>query len=136
MDANRERGATPLRTGESMSGADGGRLVGRGTAVWDGDPYVGTVREVTSSRDALDLLDNPVDDLVVLCHSGGATSLAPLFGDIRGVICTTGSEGAHLAILSRDFGIPCIVGAELSEADLDGKRVRLEADGTVVVLDD
>jgi phosphohistidine swiveling domain-containing protein len=136
MDANREWGATPLRTGEGMSAGDGGRAVGQGKAIWDGEPYVGTVREVATSADALDLLDNPLDDLIVLCHSGGATSLAPLFGDIRGVICTTGSEGAHLAILSRDFGIPCIVGADLGGAELDGRRVRLEADGTVVVLDD
>jgi signal transduction protein with GAF and PtsI domain len=119
-----------------MNAEAGGREVGRGTAVWDGDPYVGTLREVRSAEDALDLLENEVEDLIVLTHTGGATSLAPLFGDIGGIVCTTGSEGAHLAILSRDFGIPCIVAAVLTETELDGRRVRLEPSGAVLVLDD
>jgi signal transduction protein with GAF and PtsI domain len=111
------------------------RLAGKGMAMWSGEPHEGTVQEVRTAQDVLALLEDTPEDLVVLMHTAGATTLAPLFGDITGIVCTTGTEGSHVAILSRDFGIPCIVGAELTDADLDGRRIRMEASGEVSVLD-
>jgi phosphohistidine swiveling domain-containing protein len=119
-----------------MSAEPQARQVGQGIPTWDGEPYEGTMREVRSAADTIDLIENPVEDLVILTHSAGATSLAPLFGSIGAIVCTTGSEGCHLAILSRDFGMPCIVGVALDADDLDGRHVRLEPSGTVLVLGD
>jgi phosphohistidine swiveling domain-containing protein len=39
---------------------------------------------------------------------------------------------SHLAIVSREFGLPCIVGAEIDDpAAANGKRVELGEDGTI-----
>jgi signal transduction protein with GAF and PtsI domain len=108
--------------------------VGKGTPTWSGEPQDGTVREVRTADDVLALLENPPEDLIVLMHTAGATTLSPLFGDITGIVCTTGTEGSHVAILSRDFGIPCIVGAELTVRDLDGRRIRMQPSGEVSLL--
>jgi signal transduction protein with GAF and PtsI domain len=108
--------------------------VGRGTPTWTGEPHEGTVREVRTADDVLALLDGAPEDLVVLMHTAGATTLSPLFGDITGIVCTTGTVGSHVAILSRDFGIPCIVGAQLTVSDLDGRRIRMEPTGEVSLL--
>lgn len=108
--------------------------VGKGFATWSGSTLEGVVREVRAPGDVLELLGDTPPDLIVLMHTAGATTLSPLFGDIAGIVCTTGTEGSHVAILSRDFGIPCIVGTELSEPDLDGKRVRMEPSGEVFLV--
>jgi signal transduction protein with GAF and PtsI domain len=108
---------------------------GRGSATWSGEPLEGTVREVRTADDVLRLLDDAPDDLIVLLHTAGATTLSPLFADIRGIVCTTGTQGSHVAILSRDFGIPCIVGAQLDVPALDGRRIRMEPSGEVSLLD-
>jgi len=105
---------------------------GSGTPAWNGDPVAGTAYEVNTADDILDLLDDTPEDLVVLMHTAGATTLAPLFGDIKGIICTTGNLGSHVAILSREFGTQCILGAVLN-ADLHGQRVRLDSSGDIFV---
>jgi signal transduction protein with GAF and PtsI domain len=119
-----------------MSEATGSaRVVGKGNPMWDGDALDGTVREVRTPTDVLDLLDDTPEDLIVLMHTAGATTLSPLFGDIAGLICTTGTEGSHVAILSRDFGIPCMVGTQLDGVELDGRRVRMAPTGEISILD-
>jgi phosphoenolpyruvate-protein kinase (PTS system EI component) len=51
---------------------------------------------------------------------------------MRGVICRSGGLTSHLLIVSREFGIPCLMGAELGEGEsLEGARVRIDGDGTV-----
>jgi signal transduction protein with GAF and PtsI domain len=112
-----------------------GAAVGRGQATWSGDPLEGVVREVVQPSDVLDLLADLPPGVIVLMHTAGATTLSPLFGDIAGIVCTTGTEGSHVAILSRDFGIPCIVGASLDDADLNGARIRMEQSGEIFKLD-
>jgi phosphoenolpyruvate-protein kinase (PTS system EI component) len=39
--------------------------------------------------------------------------------------------GAHIAILSREFGVPCLVATELTGGDIVGKRVRIDGSGDV-----
>ena len=56
----------------------------------------------------------------------------PLLGRVRGLICTSGGVTSHVAILSREFGLACVMGAELEELDaLDGARVEIGTDGTI-----
>ncbi len=53
--------------------------------------------------------------------------LAGVMGTVAAVIAATGSATGHMATVAREFGVPCLVGAE-------GPSVRL-ADGQVVTLD-
>ncbi|MFT4128108.1 MAG: PEP-utilizing enzyme [Gordonia sp. (in: high G+C Gram-positive bacteria)] len=103
---------------------------GHGERVSGTASVTGTVVEIRTTEDVLPLFDHCPDALIVLLHTSGGTILSPLFSDINGVISTVGSTGSHVAILSREFGIPCVMGAELTE-ELNGKVVRIDADGTV-----
>lgn len=106
---------------------------GKGQSVSGDTPVTGTVVQVRTTEDVLALLEDAPDDMVVLMHTSGGTILSPLFADIRGVLCTVGSKGSHVAILSREFGVPCIVAAELSVPDLAGRTVRLQPNGEIHV---
>lgn len=53
-----------------------------------------------------DLPDEPV---IIVCASADA-DIAPLLPYAQGVLCERGSELSHIAILSRECGIPCVVG--------------------------
>lgn len=107
---------------------------GQGQPMWQGDALEGTVREVRTPQDVIALLQEAPEDLIILMHTAGATTLSPLFSDIRGLICTTGTGGSHVAILAREFGIPCTVGTALEREDLDGSRVRMDPSGAVELL--
>ncbi len=39
--------------------------------------------------------------------------------DLNGIVCTTGGAGSHLAIVSREFDIPCIMALELKTKDIN-----------------
>lgn len=106
---------TPIGNGQSASGSA---------------PVFGTVIEIKTTEDVLPLFDDCPEDLIVLLHTSGGTILSPLFSDINGVISTVGSNGSHVAILSREFGIPCVMGAEL-DGDISGCRVRVDPDGSI-----
>jgi phosphohistidine swiveling domain-containing protein len=109
-------------------------LAGKGVATWEGDGAEGTVVDVSTPDDVLALMDMDLADVIILIHTAGASMLAPLFSDLIGIICTTGGLGAHVAILSREFGVPCVVSAELDAAAITGKRVRIDSSGEVFLL--
>ncbi|GAA4387374.1 PEP-utilizing enzyme [Tsukamurella soli] len=106
---------------------------GSGDFVSGTEPVEGTVVEISTTEDVLPLFDDCPSDLIVLLHTSGGTILSPLFSDIKGVISTVGGKGSHVAILSREFGIPCVMGTELSGEGLHGRHVRIETDGSVQV---
>lgn len=119
-----------------MSATETWRRAGEGTAVWSGEPVDGVVREVRTTEDVIALLNDVPPDLIVLMHTAGATILAPLFSDIKGIVCTAGNVGSHVAILAREFGVPCLVGTRLAVDDLAGRHVRLDPAGAVEVRDE
>lgn len=106
---------------------------GKGLAVWEGEPVEGRVVEVKTVEDVLSLMDDTPDDMIVLTYSASATILSPLYDVARGIICTAGTVGSHVAIISREYGLPCIVGAALEQRSLVGARVRLEPRGEIFV---
>jgi phosphohistidine swiveling domain-containing protein len=115
----------------------GWKQIGGGVATQFGDPVEAELREVNGPTDVLDVLDL-VDTPewvppVILIHEAGGTTLGPLLGKIVGVVSTTGTIGAHIALLAKEYGCPCIVGARLDDAIEDRRRVRLVADGSIWV---
>ena len=86
----------------------------------------GTVKEIRSSGDSLDLCEEDSQNLIVLLKTAGVTIITPILSMIKGIICTSGGTSSHLAIISREYRIPCIMATKLSyHDDLDGKDVRL-----------
>jgi phosphoenolpyruvate-protein kinase (PTS system EI component) len=54
------------------------------------------------------------------------TFLSPILPDLRGIVCTAGSRESHLAILSRESDVPCVLAAKLSGTVADGDTVVLD----------
>ncbi len=59
--------------------------------------------------------------------------LAGVMGTVAAVIAATGSATGHMATVAREFGVPCLVGAEGAAEQLtDGRVVTLDADARIV----
>ena len=75
----------------------------------------GTARYVRTSDKVLEYLTAgvPADTIAIVDDSGG-TLTAPILEKFKAVICAGGTTRSHLAILTREYGIPCLMNARLS----------------------
>lgn len=87
---------------------------------------VGIARYVRSSDQVLRLLTDgvPQDTIAIIDDSGG-TLTAPILEGFKGVICAGGTVRSHLGILTREYGIPCLMNAKISGI-LDGDRIEMQ----------
>ncbi len=108
------------------------RRIGQGN-VTSGAGCSGTVRVADEVADVLRLMQLDLTDAVLLTHSASATAVTPLFPRLRGVMCTTGGATSHLAIVAREFNLPCLMGAQFAEPsiDLDGRALSFDAHGGI-----
>jgi phosphoenolpyruvate-protein kinase (PTS system EI component) len=105
-----------------------GKVASEGTAV-------GVLTPVRSVSEVLELLKGDVSEAILFTEHASVTSVVPILPRVRGVICQGGGVTSHIAIISRQFSLPCIVAAQLSiaVADAEGLRVAIEDDGRVVL---
>ncbi|HLD31700.1 MAG TPA: PEP-utilizing enzyme [Patescibacteria group bacterium] len=60
--------------------------------------------------------------------------LAPAISEALAIVCETGGLTSHSAIIAREFGIPCLVGAKgVLAAFVDGQTVEIK-DGTIYAV--
>jgi len=87
---------------------------------------VGIARYIRSSERVLELLTSgvPVETVAIIDDSGG-TLTAPILEEFKGVICAGGTVRSHLGILTREYGIPCLMNAKVSGIK-EGDRVEIE----------
>ena len=80
------------------------------------------------------LLDPDLEEAILLVNSPSATAIVPLLSKVKGVVCADGGMTSHLAIVSREFGLPCVMAADVhSLGDLDGRRLTVSAEGEIDV---
>jgi phosphohistidine swiveling domain-containing protein len=103
-----------------------GTAVGRGTPSYRFAPTTGRIKHFDSPADVIGSINDDLESTIALVKSGGTTFLSPILGRLGGIVALDGTLRSHLAIVSREFEVPCLVGASL-DAEL--------ADGTTVVLD-
>lgn len=107
--------------------AQGRELRGAGdNVVTRPENRVGIARYVRTSDKVLEYLTNgvPADTIAIVDDSGG-TLTAPVLEQFRGVLCAGGTTRSHLAILTREYGIPCFMNVRLSGIR-DGERIEME----------
>ena len=101
---------------------------GLATAELSGHPasggvVVGTARVVRSARE----IDQIRAGEVLVC-GGTTTEWTPSFGIVAAAVTDTGGSLAHTAIISREYGIPCVVGTAVATSTIrTGDRVRVDA---------
>jgi len=101
--------------------------IGRGVPAFDFGTTTGTLKRFSSPQDVVASIDMDLGNTIAFVESGGTTFLSPILGRLAGVICRDGTLRSHLAIVSREFEVPCIVGAEMAEVPPDGTTVILQS---------
>ena len=107
--------------------ASGTRQVGQGDNVARFHSDVeGVVRYIRSPAQVMQYINEgvPENTIAVIDDSGG-TLTAPILEHFKGVICAGGSTRSHLGILTREYGVPCLMNAKITDLP-QSSRVRLE----------
>ncbi len=113
-------------------------LIGSGIKAFTSEKgATGTIRFLDSPEEVLEFIDGPdVESTVVISRGGTTTFMSPaLMAGVAGLITLQGAPESHLGILSREFGIPCVMSAYFSEGISTSRGETIPADGTRVRLD-
>ena len=135
-----EKYKAPIADAESVSSnvAENGRLlVGQGDNVVRYPENVrGIARLVRTTEDVMDLMVNgvPPDTIAVIDDSGG-TLTAPILEGFKGVVCMGGTVRSHLGILSREYGIPCLMNSKIGGVKT-GDRLELNVSAAIRTAQD
>ncbi|MGV0684664.1 PEP-utilizing enzyme [Mycolicibacterium thermoresistibile] len=105
--------------------ANSGQRVGTGVNLFAGEDVTGIARWFEETTDVLTIDDDDLEETIAFVHKGGMTFLSPILPDLKAVVCTAGSRESHLAILSRESAVPCVLAAKLDGEIPTGATVRL-----------
>lgn len=121
--------AAPDAAGRELRGAGDNVVTRTGN-------LIGVARYVRTSDKVLQYLMEgvPADTIAIVDDSGG-TLTAPVLEKFKGVLCAGGTTRSHLAILTREYGIPCLMNVRLSGIK-DGERIEIECSAKAKTSDD
>jgi len=117
------------------------KLVGKGLSVSTKEEVKGEIKVINSVDDVIKLITGVAEGKICLVEQAGTTTLGPILSRISAVVCTTGSAGSHLAIVSREFEIPAIMALTLNVdfQSLDEKkaivRTNEKDEGELIVIE-
>jgi signal transduction protein with GAF and PtsI domain len=100
--------------------------IGSGTRVFEAPPVRGSWRRLSSPDDVLELMDTSAEGVVACVADAGATFLAPIFDELAAVVCLSGTPLSHIGIVSREYQVPCVMGAALAHEPDDGDAVEVD----------
>ena len=100
--------------------------VGTGVNLFAAGEVRGSARWFHDTTDVLSIDEDQLAETIAFVNNGGMTFLSPILPDLRAVVCTAGSRESHLAILSRESDVPCVLAAELTGEVADGDQVVLD----------
>ncbi len=114
------------------------RLIGSGIKAFTSENgAIGTIKFLDSPDEVLAFIEQPdVETTVVISRGGTTTFMSPaLMAGVAGLITLQGAPESHLGILSREFGIPCVMSTSFSEGVTTSRGEVIPADGSKVRLD-
>lgn len=89
----------------------------------------GELRVIESIQDVISLWKEGAEGKIALVEDAGTTTLGPIMPKLAGVVCSSGALGSHLAIVTREFEIPALMGTTLETAEnLDRRSVTIRPD--------
>jgi phosphohistidine swiveling domain-containing protein len=106
----------PADSGEYETDDVGRPIVGSGDNVFRAKADVsGTARFVGKVETVMEMLTEGVPEgTIAIIDDSGGTLTAPILGDFTGVVCMGGTIRSHLGILTREYGVPCLMAATLN----------------------
>ncbi len=107
--------------------------VGKGMLI-SGNECAGVLRVVETVQDVISLMRTDVSNVILFTRSASATTVTPLFSRIKGVVCTAGGPTSHLAIVAREFDIPCVMASEIRyDGNLDHEEIFINKEGEIFI---
>ena len=106
-------------------------IIATGIPVFVAEAVQGAWRMLESPDDVRALMDDADETIVACVRDAGATFLAPIFDDLTAVVCLSGTPLSHIGIVSREYQVPCVMGAELKEIPNDGDIVIVDCSSAV-----
>jgi signal transduction protein with GAF and PtsI domain len=111
------------------------RELGRGAKVFDHDAVRGAFTPMEGPDDVLALMDSGAEGVIALVRDAGATFLAPIYHELTGIICTSGTVRSHIGIVSREFQVPCVMSCTFADGEPPaGSEVELDCSGDEAVV--
>src|SRR4051812_3750021 len=105
-------------------------VLGSGTSVFAAAPVRGVWRMLHTPDDVLGLMDDTAEGVVAGVQDAGATFLAPIFDELTAVVCMSGTPVSHIGIVSREYQVPCVMGAVFDgDEPADGDAVEVDCSG-------
>lgn len=107
------------------------KKIGEGLSCSSKSVVTGELVYIKTIEDVIKLFDKASGKICIV-DDAGITTLSPILSELSGAVCTKGSAGSHLAIISREFGLPCIMATEILTEDLvslNGKMAKIVHDG-------
>lgn len=115
------------------------QAVGTGLNVTEfAEPVHGRIKWLDSPDEVIDFVGDTddIEDYIVVVRGGTTTFLTPaLTAGIRGVITLQGAPESHLGIVSREYGIPCVMSVGFDKGVRTARGETVPADGVWVRLD-
>ena len=85
--------------------------------MFDAAPVRGRWKPLEGPDDVLELMDTGAEGVIALVRDAGATFLAPIYHELTGVVCTSGTLRSHIGIVSREFQVPCVMGCAFADGE-------------------
>ncbi|OZF06296.1 MULTISPECIES: PEP-utilizing enzyme [Nocardiaceae] len=104
--------------------------VGTGTNLFTAGTVTGTARWFRETSDVLSIDEDDLEETIAFVDKGGMTFLSPILPDLKAIVCSAGSRESHLAILSRESAVPCVLATTLTGDIVDGDIVTLDLNDT------
>ena len=105
--------------------------IGAGQTV-SGHGCQGVLHSANTVEEVFELLTrDDLDEVILLTDAASATAVVPLLPKVKGVVCRSGGPTSHLALVAREFGLDCIMSADIDDNDVEGAVVELTADGDI-----
>ncbi len=112
--------------------------VGTGLAVFgQAEPVEGVLRWLDSPQAVMEFVaGGDVDETIVLARGGTTTFLTPaLAAGVKGILTLQGTPESHLGIISREYGMPTIMGVSFAKGIRSARGEVIPADGVRVRMD-
>lgn len=113
--------------------------VGEGLNVYESDEVIeGRVKWLETPDEVISFVEagDDISDVIVVARGGTTTFLAmALNAGVRGIVTLQGAPESHLGILSREYGIPCIMSVEFTKGIRTSRGETIPADGVRLSMD-
>jgi hypothetical protein len=96
----------------------------------------GIARYIRTSDKVLQYLTEGVpSETIAIVDDSGGTLTAPILEQFKGVLCAGGTTRSHLAILTREYNIPCLMNVNLNGVKT-GETIEVEVTARSKTADD